>query len=153
MEADVSKDLSSWTVCKPGSREHMFSGQQPDQIHRLTQIDSARNTIMFTGKSLLTDRHIINSTIVCCQGGFMLYVYVLWDLLWANVLMWFWFSEIVKDHVRKHVQLTYTLYSISTWGCHVSNVLGLISLILCHFFKKKCQTFAGSSFSDVMIFI
>lgn len=53
---DVLKDslsLSSWTVCKPASREHMFSGQQLDQAFRLTQIDSASNKIMFTERKKL----------------------------------------------------------------------------------------------------
>lgn len=35
-------------------------------IHRLTQIDSTeKNTIMFAGRSLLTNRHIINSIPLC----------------------------------------------------------------------------------------
>lgn len=36
------------------------------RIHRLTQIDSTeKNTIMFAGRSLLTNRHIINSIPLC----------------------------------------------------------------------------------------
>lgn len=45
--------MSSWTVCKPASWEHMFSGQQLDQALRLTQIDSVSNKIVFTEREKL----------------------------------------------------------------------------------------------------
>lgn len=61
------RDLSSWM---PSGTQHMLSGQQPPpprhHIHRLTQTDSTeKNTITFAGRSLLTNRSIINSMAAC----------------------------------------------------------------------------------------
>lgn len=76
----------------------MFSGQQPDQTYRLTQIDSAPNKIMFARKISLGDRQIINSTILCVVKKDLCYICLMRRGFVENpycVQLRYWLSEIV----------------------------------------------------------